>query len=316
MKNLGCLVVGMAICLSGCGGGGGGGAATLSSLLISIPTNSNIATGVQLPISVLAVYSNGTKTKVIADSWGTTGGVGTITTDGIFTAAGSAATGTIMANYQGVPGAVTVTITTTGGLGSFRVVPPQGLDTAKLTFASKANFYMVAKDAGNNDVYVSADSWSASPSGIGSLSAIGEFTPASDGSGQINATKNSLPAVPADVTIVADKVSVNGKVVNQLDGTGISGATIVFLNAVGQTVGQATTKSDGSWTASVSTTAASLYVSSVPVGWHAEFAFLGKVYHTNDPDLCHAPIAAPQQNLAYPNILLYDTNSPPPPPDC
>lgn len=306
--------------LIGCGGGGGGGSSpAITALVVSIPDNSTVATGVVLHLTAVAVYNTGDRVDV-TPSWATAGSIGTLDVNGVYTASGAPGAGTITATYQGVPAVVNVSVVSVGALSQFQVEAPKTLDTTKIPLSARPYFYLSALSGGNR-VIVPADngSWQANPAALGTLDAEGRFTPQTDSGGLIQATGGGgTAATPKSVSIVAPKVTVRGAVKDISALTGVAGTVVVFWNALGDEVGRATTKGDGTWTASISSTAKFVYLESVPAGYFADWKYGSLILDINfGPDACKAPIPPPAQGLDIGVFYLYSTSGgPPPPPNC
>ena len=82
---------------------------TLSSLAVS-PSSSTVGISQSKSFTIVAYDSNGLVTSA-TPSWSVTGGIGSISSNGLFIAGSSAGTGTVVATSGGVSGSATITIT-------------------------------------------------------------------------------------------------------------------------------------------------------------------------------------------------------------
>ncbi len=308
------LLLGLLV-VAGCGGGGGGGGSTITvtSLTLSIPDNSTVATGGVLHIKAFATYSNGTS-GYVNPSWGLVGAIGSIGPDGTFTAAASAAAGTIVATLSGFITNVSISVVVPGALSNYAVVASNLTNPNDIGLGDKHFFYLMAM-SGAQTIYVNPDagSWSVS-GGVATIDAnTGELTATSSGDGSVSALHNSA-ASSLPIRVTAPKVSVTGSTVEFSSFVAIAGAQVVFLDSAGNEVGRLTSDSGGQFSGLVSQSATDMYVDSVPAGYHAEFRYQSIYYYTGDPANCKAPIAAPTSGKNYGNVYLFSTNNPPPPP--
>lgn len=81
----------------------------LSSLAVS-PSSSTVGISQSKTFTIVAYDSNGLVTSA-SPSWSVTGGIGSISSNGLFTAGSSTGTGTVVASSGGVSGSAAITIT-------------------------------------------------------------------------------------------------------------------------------------------------------------------------------------------------------------
>jgi hypothetical protein len=307
----------------GCGGGGGGGQGTptIAALTISLPDNSHVAAGSVLHLTAEVLYTSGVR-AIVEPEWATTGAVGTVATDGVYTAA-TAGTGSILATFEGFPTGISVTVIEVdpGALSGLAVTPAAYVDPMDVAIGTNPFFYLLADDAGSGQtLYVEADpgSWTA----LGDVGAInadtGQFIPTTEGSGSIDATgAGGQDAAALSISVTGPKVTVTGRVINNNGGAGIVGVSVAFLNGDGLEVGRMVSDATGKFSGQVSTTATHLYVDVVPPAYQPIFWYGGVYYWTGLPDRCKAPISAPYEGRDYGYIKLFHLDDlPPPPPGC
>ena len=301
---------------SGCGGGGGG--VSIREIVVSIPSGSRLQTNTRFALAAVAVYTSGARVE-ISPTWGASGGIGTISADGVLQTSDNAASGTIVASYGSQVANVEVSVVAAATLTDLRVKAAEGTDTTAVSMSARPRFYLTADD-GSGRIYVAADSgtWRCLPAAMGTLDGDGVLTPASDGQATIVAKHGGVDAAPVAVTIVAPKVSVRGTIRSEVTGNAVSGVVVVFWNGAGVEVGRATSGPDGRWSAVIPTTATHMFLESVPSGYYRNWRYGSGVYDINfGPDTCKAPITAPTQGKDYGTIYVYPTQGgPPPPPTC
>ena len=160
--------------------------------ILVLPSHASLLVGDTQQFNAYLIV-NGGSTIEVPFTWSTTGGVGTIDSNGLFTAA-HAGNGLVFAKYYSfslgrmLSGNASVSVNST--------VPPANVsyievtpDPASLFVGQSQQFIATAYDASGNSLGVIANSnlaWSAT-SGIGTIDANGIFTASSVGSGLVTA---------------------------------------------------------------------------------------------------------------------------------
>ena len=171
--------------------------------LIVTPETATLAKGAVQPFSVIAKDAVGNPvTLTAAVTWTVNGGIGTIGADGLFTAT-TAGTGSVTATLGTVNGTSGTVVVTAPQLVSLTVSP----DTATLARGATRQFTVTGKDAGGNPVSpLPTVTWAVNGE-IGTISADGLFTAATEGTGSVTATVGTVSDTSGDVVVTAPQLA-------------------------------------------------------------------------------------------------------------
>lgn len=190
------------------------------------PANVNAVANQQVPMSaVVTLKADGSVVQNATVTWGTTGDVGAITADGVFTASATPPkSGTITASYAGDSGSVPVSVNATGQtLASITVQGPAGTDLTHVASGTVVPFTATGVDTTGAPMAITP-TWSVS-GGIGQIDQQGKFTAVTAGSGSVVATVGTVqgsanvtvvPGTPVTLTLtVAANTDLNNLVIGQ-----------------------------------------------------------------------------------------------------
>jgi len=170
-----------------------GNNSTAATYVLVLPTNATLNIGDTQQFNAYLVV-NGSITSDVPFTWSATGGVGSISTNGLFSAT-SAGTGTVVATYSGanttLTGSASVVVNSSPPPPppaniSYIVVTP---DPVSLFVGQSQQFIATAYDASGTSLGVLSNAnlnWSAT-SGIGTINANGAFSASAVGSGMVTA---------------------------------------------------------------------------------------------------------------------------------
>ncbi len=250
-------------------------------------------------------------------SWSTTGG--TITPTGAatatFTAPATSGTFIVTARSEASPESAGTCVISVSSIG-ISISPA----TASVGANGTLNFTATVTGAGNTAV-----TWTANRGTITSTSSTRALytAPASTGFATVTATSvaDVSRRATANLTITAstgNNARVNGRVVNSESSVGIAGVSVVFYNSGGLAVAQIVTGANGTFSATVPTTARRFHLdkTTIPTGFYGAFEFDAKRYSALIGS-CSAPLptltSGANVTLAT-NIEVPPTSGPPPPP--
>jgi hypothetical protein len=307
--------------LMGCGGGGGGGGGGTTgtssggSPTVSLSTTqTTIAFG--QTITIIAAVANSSDTTVIFSvSPQATGLTQKDNHTATFTAPATNTTYTITATPDapgGIPASIRITVVPV----AISITPssvqlvPNGTTQFTADVTGNANTAATFKASGGTVTVLNSHS-------------VTYKAPATPGNYTITATAAATPSATATARIAVTTTSgggtatVDGTVVDD-QAVALSGIVVQFYNSVGTQIGQATTAGNGSFSASVPTSAVSFGLSSSSINTVSEFESYTYGGLRYDPLItgCYAPLGALQANqvLQLSSITVASQKNPPPPP--
>lgn len=304
-----CALLGLLV-LFACGGGGGGGVISGSISITPTAAWPSVGQTVNLTATVTG-YSNQT---VI---WTANGGsiLPTGPNTATYTAPNVPGRYAVTARADADPSVAGVSVMDVGAIG-VSVTPQQATIAVNLS----VNLTAQVTGSGNQAVTWSASGGTITPTGVGTA----RYTaPSIQGSFIVTATSQADTNRRAVATItvtgaVGNNAVVQGRLINQDSRAGVSGISIVFLNAGGTVIAQYTSGTSGNFSAIVPTTAKRFHLvdTSIPAGYYKAYEYNTKRY-TALSSICSAPLPALTAGgtVTLPTVVeIPPTTSPPPPP--
>lgn len=172
-------------------------AGALAGISIS-PASTTVTVGGSQQFTISGTDANGNAVTV-SPTWSVTGGIGTISTTGLFTPGTSAAAGTVVATVDTFTAIADVTVAE-APLASLTISP----DPANVLSGTSLQFTVTGQDANGNAVTISP-AWTVSSS-IGTIDSSGLFSAITAGAGTVTVTDGSISAT-ANITVSAGTVS-------------------------------------------------------------------------------------------------------------
>jgi len=230
-------------------------------------------------------------------------------------------------------GGTSTTTTSTGGLSNIRAeaalagAPDQPIDPLNIQAGDVVVFQVVGYDSNRQRHVLTSSAWTTNDNGnaAGTLASDGTFTATTPSNTVFTATGSSGgKQYQEGYRVKPVQALVTGRVVDS-NGFGASHVAIVFYNAAGSEVSRAIVQFDGTFRASVPTTATqfNLDPNTMPKAfYYRSFVYQTKRYTTLDKT-CSAPLLALTNGATTPiGTLTVDAvssngilNPPPPPPD-
>ena len=188
--------------------------ATPTYSVLVLPSSANLSVGQsQQFVAILVV--NGAVPADVPFVWSTTGGIGSVTSDGLFTAT-AVGSGSVVATYilpnSSVSGAAHVAVTNSPPPGnnstsySLFIVPPNA--TLNIGDTQQFTVYMSTSNGSVVQVPNSMLSW-ATAGGIGNVGSTGLFTATAAGSGTVSATYTGPLPIGVSNSVATAYVTVN-----------------------------------------------------------------------------------------------------------
>ncbi|AXI03791.1 Ig-like domain-containing protein [Aquirhabdus parva] len=196
----------MSFILAACGGGGGDGGvvtATLQSVTVT-PTSASVAAGLTQQFTATGNYSDGTSQAIASPTWTSSDQtVATIDSKGLVTSR-KAGTATLTANFNGISGSTTLTVTT-AKLQSITVTPASSSVAAGLTqqFTATGNYSDGTSQA------IATPAWSSSDTTTATVNASGLVTSIKAGSATLTATLSGISGSAALTVTTATLQKIN-----------------------------------------------------------------------------------------------------------
>ena len=186
---------------------------TTAYSVIVVPSSATLAVGQVQQFEAYLVV-NGAIPADVPFTWSTAGGIGTVTQNGLFTAAAignGAVTAAFLTPNGTVSGSAHVTVTGSPPPGnnssySLFIVPPNA--TLNIGDAQQFTVYMSSPNGSLVQISNSVLSWAAA-GGIGNVGATGQFTATSAGTGTVSATYTGPTPVGFSNAVVTAQVTVN-----------------------------------------------------------------------------------------------------------
>ncbi len=202
-------------------------AGPLATLTVA-PDTANLTADQTQQFTVTGADANGNAVPTGTVTWSVQGGIGTISTAGLF-AATTVGNGTVTATsgaISDVSGNITIT---PGALATLTVSP----NAPTLTADQTQQFTVTGVDADGNAVTLGAVTWTLQGS-IGTLSATGLLTPTTVGTGTVTATSGGKSDVSGTITVTpgaATKMSLTAaNTTLASDGKGTTAVTATILD--------------------------------------------------------------------------------------